>query len=566
MLQAGLIQKVGSGIYTWLPLGSRLLHKISAIVRKEMNLTGAQEMIMPFTQPAALWQKSGRWLAYGPELLRLQDRHQNDFCLGPTHEEVVVETAKQLLESYKQLPLNLYQIQNKFRDEVRPRYGLLRGREFVMKDAYSFHMSQESLDDTYTSMHHAYCRILESLGLDYKAVVADTGSIGGSSSHEFHVLADVGEDTIAIASNSGLASNIETIACETLAPLETTEKPKELVATYEHKTIDSVCEFLELDVGLSIKSLIFHAKDHTPESPKLIMAILRGDHTLNKIKLEKTGLVATPLQMASEAEVASLGLEFGAIGPINSPIPLLLDATAAAMRNFCCGANQSGMHFVNANWSLVDAELILLRCDIRNIEEGEKLEGSSEDKVILKKGIEVGHIFKLGSKYSKSMALEIVDTAGRRQNPLMGCYGIGVSRIAAACIEQLDTDGTFSWPMSIAPIEVVIVPLQYHKNQAVKELADSYYQELLEQGTDVVLDERGLQIGAMLSDWELVGVPLCILVSPKAIDNGLIEIRGQNHTLKVGLQEVVAETLKAKQEALQALNPQTPVYQAQDLI
>ena len=529
MLRAGMIRKLASGLYTWLPTGIRVLRKVENIVREEMNNAGAIEISMPVVQPADLWEESGRWEQYGPELLRIKDRHERPFVLGPTHEEVVTDLIRNELSSYKQLPLNLYQIQTKFRDEVRPRFGVMRSREFVMKDAYSFHTSQESLQETYDAMYRAYSQSFSRMGLDFRAVQADTGSIGGSGSHEFQVLAQSGEDDVIFSSESDYAANIE--KAEALAPAG--ERPAATLAmtqfaTPNAKTIAELVEQHQIPVEKTVKTLIVKA---TGESGHALVALLvRGDHELNEIKAEHLDIVAAPLEMGSEEEIrAVVGAGFGSIGPVGLTIPVIADRTVAKMSDFSAGANIDGQHFAGINWGrdLPEARVE----DIRNVVEGDP---SPDGKGVLqiKRGIEVGHIFQLGTKYSDAMKAAVQGEDGRNQVMTMGCYGIGITRVVAAAIEQNHDERGIIWPAALAPFEVAILPMNMHKSFRVKELAEQLYSELRAKGIDVILDDRKERPGVMFADMELIGVPHTIVIGDRNLDNEEIEYKSRSASEK----------------------------------
>ena len=518
MLRAGLIRRLASGLYTWLPVGLRVLRKIEAIVRQEMNRSGAQEVLMPVVQPAELWQESTRWEQYGPELLRIADRHDRAFCLGPTHEEVITDIARNELRSYRQLPVNFYQIQTKFRDEIRPRFGVMRAREFIMKDAYSFHVDADSLDQTYQEMYRAYSRVFDRIGLDYRAVIADTGSIGGSASHEFHVLADSGEDAIAFSTASSYAANVE--KAEALAPA-IRETPsgaaQSVVATPGKHTIAAVAEFLGVEPRRVVKTLVVAGTDG------LVALVVRGDHQLNAIKAQLHPLVADPLRMATDAEIsAALGVRPGSLGPVNLAIPVLVDRAAAAMADFVCGANEDDHHLLNVNWG-TDCQPTEI-CDLRNVVDGDPSpDGAGE--IVVRRGIEVGHIFKLGTKYSAAMRATVLDETGAERVMVMGCYGIGVSRIAAAAIEQSNDDRGIIFPDAIAPFTVTIVPLNYQKSVAVREAADALYASLEAAGIDTLLDDRDERPGVKFADMELLGIPHHVVIGDRSLANGLLEYK-----------------------------------------
>jgi prolyl-tRNA synthetase len=527
MLRAGMIRRLASGLYTWLPTGLRVLRKVEAIVREEMNRAGALEVLMPVVQPAELWQESARWQQYGPELLRIQDRHNNTFCLGPTHEEVITDLIRNEVSSYKQLPANFYQIQTKFRDEVRPRFGVMRAREFTMKDAYSFHLDPDSLQETYDVMHDAYCRIFDRIGLDYRPVLADTGSIGGSSSHEFHVLAASGEDDIAFSTESRYAANVE--LAEAVAPAGERAAPaKSLqeVHTPGQKTIAAVSEFLQSDPAHSVKTLIVLGECAEGETAPLVALILRGDHELNELKAEKLAGVASPLQFAPEARIQQeLNCGIGSLGPVNLPIEILVDRSAAQLADFICGANRDDYHYTGVNWQ---RDLPLARvADLRKVVAGDA-SPDGRGTLEIKRGIEVGHIFQLGDKYSRAMNATVLDENGKEQVMVMGCYGIGVSRIVAAAIEQNHDQAGIIWPDAIAPFQLAIVPINLHKSDLVREKCEHLYESLRARGIDVLyMDEPKARLGAMLADVELLGIPHRIVVGDRGLEKGVVEYKGR---------------------------------------
>lgn len=520
MLRAGLIRRLASGLYTWLPLGLRVLRNVENIVREEMNKSGGLEVLMPAVQPAELWEESGRWSQYGPELLRVNDRHNREFCIGPTHEEVITDLFRKEIKSYKQLPINFYQIQTKFRDEIRPRFGIMRSREFIMKDAYSFHLSTESLQETYDIMFQCYCRIFDRFGLKYRPVKADTGSIGGNASHEFHVLADSGEDAIAFSSGSDYAANVE--LAEAIETHEKQPPTAELtqVNTPGQYTIEDVSEFLNLPIEKTVKTLIVEGnKDN------LIALVLRGDHQLNDIKAEKLELVKNPLTLADPKAIhKAIGCHIGSIGPVKLNLPIIVDRSAAVVSDFCCGANIDDEHFQGVNWDRDCSEYQIE--DIRNVVEGDK---SPEDDGTLSiaRGIEVGHIFQLGTKYSDALQANVLDENGKNQVTSMGCYGIGVSRIVASAVEQSHDDNGIIWSDSLAPFTVVICPLNYQKSEAVKQAADDLYQYCLENNWNILLDDRKMRPGAMFSDMELIGIPHRIVLSDRGLKAGQFEYKGR---------------------------------------
>ncbi|MAR91240.1 MAG: proline--tRNA ligase [Pseudomonadota bacterium] len=550
MLRAGMTRKLASGLYTWLPMGLRVLRKVERIIREEMDHAGAMEVLMPVVQPAELWQESGRISAYGPELLRLQDRHQRDFVLGPTHEEVITDLVRNNIQSYKQLPANFYQIQTKFRDEIRPRFGIMRAREFIMKDAYSFHLNTQSLQQTYDVMHATYSRIFSRLGLDFRAVLADTGSIGGSSSHEFHVLADSGEDDIAFSDSSDYAANVEMaealeIGSQRPAPAAEMER----VATPDQHSIAEVCEFLKLPPEQVIKTLIVHGTN--PEgSPGLVALVLRGDKELNEVKAEKHPRIAAPLTFASEAEVLqAVGCKPGSIGPVGLSLPVIADRSVMNIADFVCGANQDGVHLRGVNWER-DAEFTEV-ADLRNVVAGDP-SPCGKGHLSIKRGIEVGHIFQLGTKYSEALKATVLDENGKNHAMPMGCYGIGVTRVVAAAIEQNHDQYGIIWPEAIAPFQVAIVPLNHHKSPPVQEAADALYQELSALGIEVLYDDRKERPGVKFSDLELVGIPHRVVISDRGIEAGAYEYKNRRDNEK--LEIPATEVTQFIQSRIQGLN------------
>ena len=534
LLRAGMIRKLASGLYTWLPMGLRVLRKVEAIVRDEMNAAGALEVLMPLIQPAELWQESGRWEQYGPELLRLKDRHGREFCAGPTHEEVITDLARNELNSYKQLPMNLYQIQTKFRDEIRPRFGLMRGREFIMKDAYSFHLDQASLQETYDRMHQAYCNVFTRLGLNFRPVQADTGSIGGTGSHEFHVLADSGEDDIAFSDTSDYAANIEkaeAIPRETVRGAATEEL--RLVDTPNAKTIEELVSQFGIAIEKSVKTLVVHAA----EEGKLIALIVRGDHELNEIKAANHELVASPLVFASEAEIrAAIGAGPGSLGPLNLPFSCVIDRSVALMSDFAAGANIDDKHYFGLNWER-DLPLPAI-ADLRNVVAGDP-SPDGQGTLVIKRGIEVGHIFQLGTKYSQALNLSVLNEIGKPVILTMGCYGIGVSRVVAAAIEQNYDERGILWPKALAPFQIALVPMKY-ENEQVKAATDKLYADLTAAGYEVLLDDRDKKTspGVKFADMELIGIPHRIVVSERGLGEGTLEYKnrraGENQNIAIG--------------------------------
>jgi len=527
MLRAGLVRNVASGLYTWLPTGLRVLRKVENIVREEMERAGAIEVLMPMVQPADLWEESGRWEDYGQELLRLSDRHDRSFVLGPTHEEVITKLVANEINSYKQLPLNVFQIQTKFRDEIRPRFGVMRGREFLMKDAYSFHLGSECLQRTYDIMFKAYCNIFERLGLNFRPVMADTGSIGGDASHEFHVLADSGEDDIAFSDESDYAANIE--KAEALAPIGARPQASQSLATVDTpkvKTIDDVASFLKLDVKTTVKTiLVLGDKNLDSDVTPIVALVLRGDHQINEIKAEHLSQVATPLTMATDEQIlATVGCNPGSIGPVDMSITVIVDRSAAHLADFVCGANIDDKHFTGVNWDR-DCSNYTVE-DIRNVVEGD-LSPCGQGKIVIKRGIEVGHIFQLGEKYAQAMKCGVLTEAGKNQTLTMGCYGIGVSRIVAAAIEQNHDKYGIKWPQAIAPFQVAIVPMNMNKSARVKETAEALYQQLQQANIEVIFDDRKERPGVMFADHELIGTPLLLIIGERNLDEKKIEVKNR---------------------------------------
>ncbi|MBK4727725.1 proline--tRNA ligase [Pantoea agglomerans] len=524
MLRAGMIRKLASGLYTWLPTGLRVLKKVENIVREEMNNAGAIEISMPVVQPADLWQESGRWEQYGPELLRFVDRGERPFVLGPTHEEVITDLIRNELSSYKQLPLNLFQIQTKFRDEVRPRFGVMRSREFIMKDAYSFHTSQESLQETYDAMYRAYSQSFNRMGLNFRAVDADTGSIGGSASHEFQVLAQSGEDDVVFSTESDYAANME--KAEAVAPAggrAAATQPMTQFATPEAKTIAELVEQFSLPIEKTVKTLMVQA---TKESGHTLVALLvRGDHELNEVKAEHIDIVAAPLTFATEEEIRALvNAGPGSLGPVGLHMPIIADRTVAAMSDFSAGANIDGQHLKGINW---ERDLPLPRvADIRNVVEGDA-SPDGKGTLLIKRGIEVGHIFQLGTKYSEAMKASVQGEDGRNQIMTMGCYGIGITRIVAAAIEQNHDERGIIWSPALAPFQVAILPMNMQKSFRVKELAEELYATLRAKGIDVILDDRKERPGVMFADMELIGVPHTIVIGDRNLDSEEVEYKAR---------------------------------------
>ncbi len=525
MIRAGMVRRLASGLYTWLPSGLRVMKKVENIVREEMERAGSVEVLMPMVQPADLWAETGRIEQFGPELLRIKDRHERPFVLGPTHEEVITDMVRNQLKSYKQLPMNLFQIQTKFRDEVRPRFGVMRSREFLMKDAYSFHLSDECMEKTYRVMFDAYCRIFDRLGLEYRPVLADSGSIGGALSHEFHVLAESGEDAIVFSDGSDYAANIE--KAEALAPQGERPAPtQELtkVDTPNARTIDEVAKLLNIDATTSVKTLL--VKGDTEEAP-VIAVVLRGDHELNDVKAEKVDGIAVPFEFATDEQVKEAAKASpGSIGPIGLAIPVFVDRAAAHLSDFVCGANENGVHYTGANWQrdveLADTNIV----DLRNVEVGDP-SPCGQGKLEIARGIEVGHIFQLGDKYADAMGAGVLNEQGKQQTLNMGCYGVGVSRIVAAAIEQNHDKYGIMWPQQIAPFKVVIVPMNMHKSETIAEAAQTLYTQLQDAGIEVLFDDRKERAGVMFADMELVGIPHTIVIGQKSLDNGVFEYKSR---------------------------------------
>ena len=547
MLRAGMIRKLASGLYTWLPMGVRVLNKVAAIVREEMNNAGSLEVLMPVTQPASLWEESGRYVQYGPELLRFKDRHTNDFVLGPTHEEVITDLARNELKSYKQLPANFYQVQTKFRDEIRPRFGVMRSREFIMKDAYSFHADQESLQETYDKMYEAYCKIFTRLGLDFRPVQADTGSIGGSGSHEFHVLASSGEDDIAFSTESDYAANIEMAEAILVGERAAPTQELKVVDTPNQKTIADVSNFLGTDPAHSVKALLVQgvAAEEGKAAP-VVALFLRGDHELNEIKAEKHPKIAAPLAFATEAQLAELGVTAGFVGPqglVEKGLTVIVDRAASVLSDFVAGANEADKHATGVNWER-DAQFSEVY-DLRNVVEGDP-SPDGKGTLQIKRGIEVGHIFQLGKKYSEALGCKVLGEDGKPFTVTMGCYGIGVTRVVASAIEQNYDEKGIIWPAAIAPFEVAIVPMNAHKSPRTLEAAESLYAELQAAGFDVLLDDRNERPGVKFSDLELTGIPHRIVIGEKGLDAGTFEYKGRRDAESVNLskEELLAKIAK----------------------
>ena len=536
MIRAGLIKKTASGIYSWMPLGLRVLRKIEAIIREEMNSSGALEVLMPAIQPSELWKESGRWNQYDEGLLlKIKDRHERDFCFGPTHEEVITDLARSELRSHRQLPVNFYQIQTKFRDETRPRFGVLRAREFIMKDAYSFHINKRSLEETYWKMHSTYSTILNRMELEFRPVEADSGSIGGSASTEFHVLAESGEDLIAFSSESDYAANIE--LAEAVSPNIEADKVLQLekVATPEKRSIEQISEFLNVPIEKTVKTILVKGLNS-----KLVGLVLRGDHRLSSVKAEKISEVAVPLTLASESEIRDqINCGPGSIGPTQTEIPVYVDRSASSIKNFIAGANEDDYHLKNLNW---DRDInISTIVDIREVKEGDP-SPDGKGEIRLKRGIEVGHIFQLGDKYSKSLKATVLDETGASVPLEMGCYGMGVTRLAGAIIEQNYDESGIIWPNSVAPFELVIIPINAGKSKVVHDKAEDVYATFLKNGCDVIIDDReDVRPGAKFNEWELIGVPHRIVVGEKSLAKNKIEYRARNlsDTLEISVEDAL---------------------------
>ncbi|TCS36898.1 prolyl-tRNA synthetase [Paucimonas lemoignei] len=549
MMRAGMIKRLGSGIYTYMPMGLRVIRKVENIVREEMNRAGAIEMLMPVVQPAELWQETGRWDKMGPELMRVKDRHGRDFAIQPTSEEVVTDVARSEIKSYKKLPINFYHIQTKFRDERRPRFGLMRGREFTMKDAYSFDRDVAGMQQSYQIMYDAYVRIFNRFGLQFRAVAADNGAIGGSGSHEFHVIADTGEDALVYCPQSDYAANIE--AAEALAPSTSRAAAgAELTktATPGKSRCEDVAEFLGLPLTTTVKSIVLavDAENDGKKMTQIWLLLLRGDHDLNEVKAAKVPGLAN-FRFATEAEIIEyFGTPPGYLGPIGTrkPVTIVADRTVAAMSDFICGANEAGYHYTGANWGRDIPESTV--ADLRNVVAGD-LSPDGKGTLAIQRGIEVGHVFQLGTRYSQDMNATYLDEAGKPQLMQMGCYGIGVTRILGAAIEQNFDDKGIIWPASIAPFEVVLCPMGYDRSEAVKAEADRLYQQLTDAGMDVILDDRGERPGVMFADWELIGVPHRVVIGERGLKDGKLEYQGRRdvEATSVPLAEM-AEFMKAK--------------------
>ncbi|KVO14495.1 proline--tRNA ligase [Burkholderia ubonensis] len=526
MVRAGMIRRVAGGIYNYLPIGLRSIRKVEAIVREEMNRAGAIELLMPAVQPAELWQESGRWEQYGPELLRFKDRKDNEFVIGPTHEEVITDIARNQIRSYRQMPVNFYQIQTKFRDEIRPRFGVMRGREFIMKDAYSFDKDADGLAESYRKMYDAYVRIFTRLGLEFRPVAADSGSIGGNFSHEFHVIADTGEDAIAYCPSSDFAANIEAAeALPLIAERAAAAEPMAKVATPGKAKCEAVAELMGIPLARTIKSIVL-ATDNEGAEPTIWLLMLRGDHDLNEIKASKLPGLGNH-RFATEQEIVEwFGTPPGYLGPIGTkkPVKVIADRTVANMSDFVVGANEVDYHIAGVNWGrdLPEPEV----ADIRNVQKGDP---SPDGKGVIDicRGIEVGHVFQLGTKYSEAMGATFIDESGKPQPMLMGCYGVGITRILGAAIEQNFDDRGIIWPESIAPFEIVLCPMGYDRSDAVREATDKLYAELAAAGIDVILDDRGERPGVMFADWELIGVPHRLVIGERGLKEGKLEYQGR---------------------------------------
>ena len=544
MLRAGMVRRLASGLYTWMPTGLRVARKVEHIVREEMDRSGAVELLMPAIQPAELWQESGRGEKYGPELLRLQDRHERPYCVGPTHEEVITDIARKELRSYRQLPTNFYQIQTKFRDEIRPRFGVMRAREFIMKDAYSFHPDEASLAEMFEHMHNTYCRIFDRIGLGYRPVEADSGSIGGARSREFMVLADSGEDAIAFSDGGDYAANVEKAEASHSEQRGTADREMERVATPNVHTMQAVSDLLGMQLHEGVKTLVVKGTD----SP-VVALVLRGDHELNAIKAEKHENVLAPLEFAAEKDIrAAIGCGPGSIGPVGIKVPMIVDHAAASLSNFSSGANEDGYHFIGVNWGRDMAEPECI-ADIRNVVDGDQAPDGN-GKLRIQRGIEVGHIFQLGTTYSDPMQATLVNEAGDNVVMHMGCYGIGITRIVAAAIEQNHDDNGIIWPLAIAPFEVVIAPIHMQKSPEVEQAATALYEKLLDAGIDVLFDDRQARPGVMFAEMELLGIPHRLVVSEKGLKANEIEYKGRTdesaQKIEMSDQDSIVQFIKEK--------------------
>ncbi|WP_133138928.1 proline--tRNA ligase [Legionella genomosp. 1] len=522
MLRAGMIRKLGSGLYTWLPMGLKVLQKVEHIVREEMNRSQAMEVLMPAVQPAELWQETGRWDTFGGQLLTMTDSNERHYCFGPTHEEVITDIMRNELQSYKQLPVNFYQIQTKFRDEIRPRFGVMRAREFIMKDAYSFHLSQESLQATYNTMYQTYCRIFDRLGLRYRAVEADTGAIGGSASHEFQVLADSGEDIIFYSNESDYAANVE--QASSVIPAKASpdlSRDIQLVDTLNLRTIDEVASHLKIQAAEMVKTLIVEGQEHP-----LVALVLRGDDELNEVKAAKHPLVKSPLRLADDKMVkSSLGAPVGSLGPVGLSIPVIADHHALALTHFVCGANIEHKHYTHACWGR-DAQY-QDAYDLRSVKEGD-LSPDGKGRLMSCRGIEVGHVFQLGDKYAAAMNASVINEEGQLQVMQMGCYGLGISRVVAAAIEQHHDERGILWPLAIAPFQLVIIPINAQRSETVRAAAETLYNQLIEVGVEVLLDDRNERPGVLFADSDLVGIPHRLVISERHLEQQSVEYKARN--------------------------------------
>ena len=536
LLRAGFIRQLGSGLFTWLPLGLRVVQNVEKIVREELNSTGAQEVLMPVVQPAEIWEESGRWAAMGPELLRIIDRHERHYCFSPTHEEVVTDVLRQTTDSYRDLPLNLYQINTKFRDEIRPRFGLMRAREFIMKDGYSFHVDDASLDETYRAMHGAYSAILDRIGLRYRSVQADSGMMGGSDSEEFHVLADSGEDLIAYSPNSGYGANVERAEALVTRQRAEPQELRALVETPNAKTIEDVSEFLDIPASRCVKTLMVHGTD------SLIALILRGDHQLNEIKAAHLDGVVAPLRFATDDEInTSLNVDPGSIGPVDLGVPYIVDRSADVLSDFVCGANENGFHLTGVNW-VRDAPQGRVE-DLRNVEPGDQAPDGS-GPLSFTRGIEVGHIFKLGSKYTEAMNVTVQTSDGDDLFPTMGCYGLGVSRLVAAVVEQCHDDKGILWPRSVAPALLHIVTINQHRSSPVEQAASDVYRDCQRAGIEVFWDDRDERPGVKFNDAELMGIPYRVTIGDRGLKQGTVEFQeARSETLDIRPHEAVSRLI-----------------------
>ncbi len=550
MMRAGMIRKLGAGIYNYMPMGLKVIRKVEVIIREEMDKAGAVELLMPVVQPAELWQETGRWDKMGPELLRIKDRHDRDFLIQPTSEEVVTDIARNEIKSYKQLPVNFYQIQTKFRDERRPRFGIMRGREFCMKDAYSFDRDVEGMKLSYAKMFDAYQRIFTRLGLNFRAVNADNGAIGGTGSQEFHVIADTGEDAIAYCPTSDYAANIETAeAMSLIATRGTPSQEMVSVATPGQSKCEDVAKFLKLPLEKTVKSIVLAVDSE--EGAKLFVLLVRGDHELNEVKASKVAGL-TDFRFASEAEIVEyFGTPPGYLGPVKTkkPLTVVADRTVAYMSDFVCGANQEGFHLTGVNWGRDLPEPIV--ADLRNVLSGD-VSPDGKGTLDICRGIEVGHVFQLGTRYSESMNAVYLDEKGQSQPMVMGCYGIGVTRLLGAAIEQCFDDRGIVWPVSIAPFQVVLCPMGYDRSDMVREASDKLYQELTAAGIEVILDDRGERPGAMFADWELIGVPYRVVIGERGLKEGQLEFQARTDTeaTQVPVAEVSNKVIAAIQAKL----------------